>query len=95
MPQNDYKHSMNGWSKVITGVKFNCIAAMQGANHVKHLILPMPPSEKRTSQPYEAYEIQTRLPRVYGPTRYQKSTWIAFRISIWVWTHQLVCGRLN
>jgi len=32
--QYDYKYSMNGWSKVITEVQFNCTAAMQGAHHI-------------------------------------------------------------
>jgi len=29
---------MNGRSQVITGVIFNCKAAMQGAHHVIHLV---------------------------------------------------------
>jgi len=33
-----YNHSMNGWSQVITGVKFNCTAATQDAYNIIHLI---------------------------------------------------------
>jgi len=29
---------MNGWSQVITEVKFNCTAVIQDAHHVIHLI---------------------------------------------------------
>jgi len=35
IPQSDYKYSMSRWSHVITGVKFNCTAAAQGAFHIK------------------------------------------------------------
>ena len=34
-PQNDYKHSINGWSQIIAVyVEFNCTAATEGAIHV-------------------------------------------------------------
>ena len=36
--QNEYKYIMNEWSHVITGVECYCMAAMQGENHVLHLI---------------------------------------------------------
>lgn len=38
-PQKNYKYSMN-LTQVITGVKYNCTAAMQGAYHALHLTLP-------------------------------------------------------
>jgi len=41
------KYSMNGYSQVRLLQDLNCTAAMQGAHHVIHLILPMPPPGKR------------------------------------------------
>jgi len=46
-----HNHNMNGWSQVITGVEFNCSAAMQGTHHVIYISFnkcPLP-SEWRTS----------------------------------------------
>ena len=39
--------SMNGWSHVIIGVEFNCIATKHCAHHVINLILPKPPLSER------------------------------------------------
>jgi len=33
-----YTYSMNVWSQVITRIKLNCVAAMQGCHHIIHLI---------------------------------------------------------
>lgn len=32
--QNDYKHSMNGWLQVITGLEFNCTTATEEEEEV-------------------------------------------------------------
>jgi len=37
-PESDNKYSTNGCSQVITGVKFNFVAAMHGAHHILHII---------------------------------------------------------
>jgi len=57
---------MNGRKQVITGVKFNCTVATQGAHHVIRLIWPMPPpSDRRTRQPYGRYSA-TRYSLLYS-----------------------------
>jgi len=62
--------------QVITGVEFNCMAAMQGTHHIVYLIEPtLSSSERRTSQPYRGYGTRTLVastqrqcyPPLYGP----------------------------
>jgi len=45
-------HSVNGWSQVITGVEFNCLAAMKGAHHLLLLILSKPSGEWKSESTF-------------------------------------------
>ena len=67
-----YRHSMNGWSQVITGVEFNGQAGTQRAtSHVTSNTLL--PSEWRISQPYRdaivsmPYGMQMRFASTNAP----------------------------
>jgi len=51
------KYSMNGQSQVVRGVKLNCVAAMQGAQHVL-IINASPPAKKLTNRPSRDQRIE-------------------------------------
>ena len=76
--------SMNGWSQVVTGVEFNCAAAMQDTHHIPHIIYQtLPPSKRRTSQPHGIWTwflrssskcaiITQWIPPVHNSSQYQQ-----------------------
>jgi len=53
---------MNGRLHAIARVGFKCAATIQGVHHVLRLIeQTLPPSERRTSQPYPGYGNRIRF----------------------------------